>query len=192
MATVPPLPLSLSTARATFGQGPGSLNAMRRGAGIVPDYPANAHVPAGSPIALSQLVGATTEVPASVNLVDANAQNIRVEPNNASARLQFGGLVVQRVLPGSAENLYTWYVAGDTSLFQARATLLSGTVPSGDSLGVWHPVNGSLVVGWTISRTTIGESSCSLQVEIRRSDTGAVLGSATWTLMARKELSGGS
>lgn len=184
MATVPPLPLSLSTARATFGQGPGSLLAMRRGAGIVPDIAANAHVPSGSPIALSQLVGATTEAPATVQLLPADASHSALPPNSATARLQFNGTQVQRITGASTVNLYQWLLSGSASSYAVRATLIGGTVPSG-TLNSWQTLGG--VVGWQLTQSSNGTSTSELLIEIRPAGGGAVVASAAFTLSVTRD-----
>ena len=183
MATVPGLPLSLSTARATFGQGPGSLNAMRRGAGIVPDYPANAHVPSGSPIALSQLVGASTAPPPTVQLADASANRTQVG-GTVEAYLQFNGIWVQNHF---GTNLQRWNLDGNVSLYEARWTPISGapTVSGSAAVNTWVPLGGTC--RWRLIRTIDGTVSCSGTVQIRRASDGVVLATATWSLTATRD-----
>lgn len=179
MATVPDLPLSLNAARAIFGQGPGSLLAMRRGAGIVPNISGNNGVPTAAPIALSDLVGATTEAPASVELLPADASHSALSPNSATARLQFNGSQVQRTTGASTVNLYQWLLSGSASSYAVRATLIGGTVPSG-TLNSWQTLGGT--VGWQLTQSSNGSSNCELLVEIRPASGGAVLASAGFTL----------
>lgn len=183
MATVPPLPLSLNTARATFGQGPGSLNAMRRGAGIVPNIPGNNGVPTAAPIALSDLVGATTEAPPTVELLPASASHSALSPNSATARLQFNGTQVQRITGVSTVNLYQWLLSGSASDYAARATVIGGTVPSGP-LNTWEVLGGT--VGWQLTQSSNGSSNCDLLIEIRPAGGGAVVASAAFTLSATR------
>lgn len=184
MATVPPLPLSLNAARATFGQGPGSLLAMRRGAGIVPDIPPNAGVPSGSPIALSQLVGATTVPPATVYMQDAAAGDNSFG-GTAEAFLQFSGILVQ---DHNVSTRYTWCLDGFPGLYQARWTPISGAPTGAGSAAIntWVALGGGGPVRWRLIRSVDGTVRCSGLVEVRRASDGAVLASATWSLEATR------
>lgn len=72
-----------------------------------------------------------------------------------------------------------WLTSGSASSVEVRATLQSGSTPSG-TLNTW--LNLGTTRSWTLSRTGIGTSSCVLLVELRNAASGTVLDTATITL----------
>lgn len=81
-----------------------------------------------------------------------------------------------------------WWRAGVTpgigSGYEVRATLQSGTTPSG-TLGSWLALSSSRA--WTLTRTSQGTNTAELLVEIRATS-GTVLASAVITLQATVDI----
>jgi hypothetical protein len=67
------------------------------------------------------------------------------------------------------------------SSFECRATLVSGTLTSG-TVGTWLNLGSNRT--WTRTRTTLGVSSTTMTVEIRRASDAVVVDSASITLTA--------
>ena len=74
-----------------------------------------------------------------------------------------------------------WMLVGPASGYEARFTILSGTLSTGTA-GSW--LNLGTTRTWTVSRSTIGSTICQGTVEIRDAATLAVLATATITLEA--------
>jgi hypothetical protein len=72
-----------------------------------------------------------------------------------------------------------WLTSGSASAVEVRATLQSGSTPSG-TLNTW--LNLGTTRSWTLSRTGLGQSTCVLLIELRNAASGTVLDSATVTL----------
>lgn len=74
-----------------------------------------------------------------------------------------------------------WLLAGSASDFEVRATLNSGTTPSG-TLGSWVAL--STTRTWELSAPSGQVRSCELTVEIRRASDSTVVATATITIDA--------
>lgn len=83
---------------------------------------------------------------------------------------------------------WDWLLLGVNSDYQVRATLQSGSTPSG-TLGSWVSLNTTRQ--WVLTRGSPGVSSCSLLIEIRKISNSQVIDSATIAFDARYIESGG-
>jgi hypothetical protein len=70
--------------------------------------------------------------------------------------------------------------------YEVRATLNSGTSPTGSALNTWLVLSTSRF--WQIQRTTIGTNLSQLLIEIRLASSGVVMDSATIDLEATVEV----
>lgn len=83
----------------------------------------------------------------------------------------------------NVDSVYTsisgeWLVTGAVGDYECRATLVSGTSPSGDSLATWLALSTSRE--WYLSTPTLGQYLvCTLTIEIRRTYDLVVLATAT-------------
>lgn len=80
-----------------------------------------------------------------------------------------------------------WPVTDIGSSYQIRATLVSGTAPTGPALGstTWH--NLSTQRTWSHSRSGAGTSSCVIEVSIRDIATSTIRATASYTIEAVME-----
>lgn len=69
-----------------------------------------------------------------------------------------------------------WLVSGAASDYEVRATVNSGSLTSGPT-GSWESLGTTRT--WTLTRASVGTSSCVLLVEIRRVSDSVVVTSAT-------------
>jgi hypothetical protein len=76
----------------------------------------------------------------------------------------------------------TWLTGGASSDAEVRATLNSGSTPSGSALSTW--LNLGTTRNWYVTRSANGTTTCNLTVEIRDASTLTVLDSATIVLTA--------
>lgn len=95
---------------------------------------------------------------------------------------------IQRYFGASNGDVGDWITpisaAGGGAAYECRATLLSGTSPSG-TLNTWLSLTSDR--SWSLSRSTIGTTTCTLTIEIRRASDGTVLTSQSVTITAIKE-----
>jgi hypothetical protein len=125
---------------------------------------------------------------AVVFLTNIFAGHTAISPSNAFAayELQADG-DIQTYHGGTNGDSGDWITpksASGASSYEVRATLLSGTTPAG-TLGSWLAL--SVARSWSLSRSTIGTTTCDLTVEIRRASDGTILTSQTVTIEATKE-----
>lgn len=107
MATVGGPPTSLNAARAVYGAGPGSLRALLRGAGLVPNIPANAGVPTSGNISLLQLVGSTNYVNIAASVSKTGGETFRNEPAPPTASVA-GALTATSITGGTGSYSVGW------------------------------------------------------------------------------------
>jgi len=69
--------------------------------------------------------------------------------------------------------------------YEIRAIQVSGTTPTGPTLAVWH--NLAVARQWSLTRSTIGTSTCSLSISIRDVATQTIQDTATYNISAIKE-----
>lgn len=91
---------------------------------------------------------------------------------------------VEKILFGATTNIGTWLVgSGAYSSYESRATLVSGSTPSG-TLNTWQALSSDR--SWGVSRSSYGTTTCVLTIEIRDA-AGTVRDAATITLSATVE-----
>ena len=91
---------------------------------------------------------------------------------------------VQRGNTGVFNTLETWLLFGSNSAYEARVTMITGTLTAG-TVGTWLGLATSR--DWSITDSTSGDGSvtCSFTVEIRDAASLVVLDSATIELTAQ-------
>lgn len=82
-------------------------------------------------------------------------------------------------------NVETWLNSGIAAGYDVRATLVSGTAPAGSALAAWLNLSSSRT--WSLTRSTIGNVSCVLTIEIGLAGSGAAIDSATITIEAERD-----
>ena len=73
-------------------------------------------------------------------------------------------------LGGVAGDWYAPTSAGIGASYWIRATLSSGNTPAGAALNTWHSL--STARGWSLSQTTQGSKSCTLNISIASDSAG--------------------
>lgn len=118
-------------------------------------------------------------------LIAANYSHMRITPDTARASFTLGsdGRVTTEGSAGpSSASSYAWLDSGNGALYDVRATLSSGTTPTGSAVGSWLQLSTSR--SWVQTRTSTGERMCDLLIEIRPTGGGATVASATISLSA--------
>lgn len=95
-------------------------------------------------------------------------------------RLNTSG-IAEELRGTSYSTLETWLTAGSASGYEARVTILSGTLSSGTS-GSWLALSSSRE--WSVSQASLGQNICEFTVEIRNATTLVVAASATVQITA--------
>lgn len=135
--------------------------------------------------ALALLVGATVQ---RVAISNRTITDTVLSPTDADAGylLSSTGQAVELRGAGTTNISNEWLRLGSASAFDARATVLSGTLSSGTA-GSW--LNLGTTRDWHRNRTSdaVGTTSCQILVEIRDAASLTVLASATITLNATVE-----
>jgi hypothetical protein len=115
-----------------------------------------------------------------VTITDQVVADTVGDPADATATYQLTSTRLVKDHDGST--LEQWldsaYAAAD---FEVRATVLSGTTPSGN-VGTWNTL--STTRSWTLTRTIIGVRTCDLLIEIGYAGVNSPLDSATITITA--------
>jgi hypothetical protein len=138
---------------------------------------------AGVQFSFSELHGKSFE---TINISNATILHLAHTPANASAayRLDNAGNII-RFNGATPTDMGDWITPQvNMANYESRATLNSGTTPSG-TLNTWQALTSNRT--WTLSRSTVGTSSCSITVEIRRAVDGVVMDSAIISLTAEKD-----
>lgn len=117
----------------------------------------------------------------SVILYPITYYEIAIDPANALVTLtaEASGMMV-----GTGGASYAWLLSGLASAYEIRADVSSGSLSSGTT-GSW--LNMGTDRSWTVSRTTLGTNSCTLQFQIRRVSDGVVLDTEYKALQASVE-----
>jgi hypothetical protein len=89
------------------------------------------------------------------------------------------------LLESSSGYEYDWLLSGAAADYEIRATIVSGSVTSGTT-GAWLALSSTRT--WTRTRTTLGTSTVTMTLEIRRVSDGLVLDTATVALEATVDL----
>ena len=114
-----------------------------------------------------------------VNLQGLDSTDNETDPADASASYSLTSAGLEDVVPGGSG---TWLLSGSASDYEVRATVVSGSVTSG-TLNTWLGLGTTRT--WTRTRTTVGSSAVTLQIEIRLAATGTVIATAQTTLTAQ-------
>lgn len=127
--------------------------------------------------------GSQAETPAggSVAISDQSAIGVALSPATATAgyRLDSDGSAYLTDWSGTYNAIGgEWKLSGAVADYEARATKVSGTTPSG-TLSTWLALSSDRT--WSLS-SAAGWYTCVLTVEIRRASTSEVLDTATITL----------
>lgn len=183
LPTVPPIDMIMicdefQVARTT------PLASFLRGAGIVPNSPANANVPTALPISMLDLLGAQRQPP--IDIINASASHfVLVESGqNAYAELTVSSNGIQYRTEGAGPvAIHTWLNYGVASDYRFRGTLNSGGVQGGSTFDTWQTS-----VGWYCSRPVVGVANASISVACAHvNDLNTILDTCTLTLQATKE-----
>lgn len=78
----------------------------------------------------------------------------------------------------------TWLNSGTAADYDVRATLVSGTSPSG-ALATW--LNLASSSSWSLTRGSLGTASCFLTVEIGLAGSGVAIATATINIQAERD-----
>lgn len=112
---------------------------------------------------------------AVVSISDTNVNRTVTTPSTATASYSLendGDIAVN----GADDGDWITPKAAAGADYECRATVLSGSFTSG-TFGSWLALNTTRT--WTLVRSTIGTSTASMTLEIRRASDGTVLDSAT-------------
>lgn len=122
-------------------------------------------------------------VNAVVSIANQNVQRIVVDPADATASyaLESDGDIATNLVD-SGDWITPKAAAGAD--YECRATVVSGTFTSG-TFGSWLALSSTRT--WTLTQTTLGTSTASMLIEIRRASDGTVLDSATISFEATVE-----
>lgn len=119
---------------------------------------------------------------------DQTVTDEETSPQTAEARYALdsgGGADYYTIAEGTVSISGEWLLVGANSAFEARATLVSGTLTAGTT-GSWLAL--STRREWTVAKTTLGSKACTFTVEIRRVSDSVVVDSATIILIATMAL----
>ena len=113
-----------------------------------------------------------------VFLQDDTAQDTQTSPTPATATwsMNSGGTV-----SGTAIGSYTWLNTGAAGDYELRATVTSGSLSTGAS-GIWQSLSSTRT--WTRKRSGVGNSVCTVKIEVRAVATGLIVATATINLDA--------
>lgn len=162
------------------GSSPNSLEDYYRNGSNTPSNSVNSGVPTSGQINLEDFYGAD-----GTEIITANASKTEFGVNaTASVRYVSNGNIT--VTDGTNR---TWHStatnSGIGSDYQIRAILSSGTTPSGPTLGSWHSLSTSRT--WSLTRTTVGTSTCTLTITIRTASGSITVDTGSCTISAIRE-----
>jgi hypothetical protein len=122
-----------------------------------------------------------------VDLRDGAWNTVAIDPADATASftLAAGGTATGVDVDELSTGSYPWKLSGNAGDYEVRATMVSGSVTSGNT-NVW--TNLAAGASWTKTRTILNSSSCTFLLEIRPAGGGAVIDSCTITLTATVEI----
>ncbi len=185
LPTVPPIDMIMicdefQVARTT------PLASFLRGAGIVPNSPANANVPTALPISMLDLLGAQRQSP--IDIISQREAGFELTgsglPAYAYASIDSDGKQRGSESYGAQQTItHTWLNFGVASDYRFRGTLTSGGVTGGSSFGVWLTE-----VAWYIERSALGVQSAEISVQCAHKDNlNTILDTSTFSLSAAVE-----
>jgi hypothetical protein len=186
-------PISLNDIQAEFGgSAPTSITEYYRGGSLVPDTVANSGIPTSGTISLTDFYGAVAAPPVTVTLTNRTVA-ISSDFLSTQAYVLFetnGTLVIPNGLGGTTLITGEWatpVTAGVGSNYQVRATLSTGTTPTGPALGTWWTINTARQ--WSVT-DTIADSvpvTSTIVISIRDVATSTIQDTATITLSSNQE-----
>lgn len=103
-------------------------------------------------------------------LVDLRARTIEADFNDPSWKIDNDGFTY--VFPGPVQDLSWIEPQSGMSLYDVRATWLSGDVPTGEALSTWLNMGVDHTWNWT------GTVTSRMNIEIRLASTGSIVDSA--------------
>ena len=122
--------------------------------------------------------------PGKAVLVAATQSATAVAPSSAVATLRFNGLVVEGSGGGSFNTKFKWLSRATPTIFEVRATSVSGAVPSGVD-ATWKDLGG--VITYSRTRPINGFDVATFTVEIRRKSDAFPIGSVLFELETLRE-----
>tara|TARA_R110002060_G_scaffold66407_1_gene75228 strand:- start:255 stop:821 length:567 start_codon:yes stop_codon:yes gene_type:complete len=175
--------ISLSDLAAEFGvSAPYSLGGFYRGGGNVPNSSANSGVPTSGAISLTGFYGAQAE---EVTISNVNINDVDVSGSNPTAATiwyESDGDIIANGGAYSSSDIGNWIdpKSAAPGSYQIRATLNSGTSPSGSAVGSWMALTSTR--SWILSSSAGQSKTCNLTIQIRVG--GVIQDSATVVLTA--------
>lgn len=102
---------------------------------------------------------------------------------SASYQLTSAGVVNQITNTGGTSSLGNWITPTSAAggAYEARVTTTAGTLTSGTT-GAWTALSATQT--WNVTRSTLGQKTCTFTIEIRFAASGSVLASAPIFLSA--------
>jgi hypothetical protein len=145
----------------------------------------------GIGLAALLLTPGTVAPPANpISLTNENASKTKTDGTAATASFTFNTDRTVKDQDGvnlDAAWISAGYTVGDYSI---RVTVNSGTTPAG-TIGSWLALSSARTWSLTDAAGAAGTKTCSLKVEIRETASGTILDTATYTLTADSQASGG-
>lgn len=121
---------------------------------------------------------------ALVYLENLFQEGTTIPPGTASAsvRIKSSGTVQGRANTNPYNTKFVWLLVGSSGDYEVRATLLSGTTPSGSAIGTWLTTSSDRT--WSVSSVVGGAVFSTLLIELRDIATNTIQASATFTIQA--------
>ena len=112
-----------------------------------------------------------------VGFVTLDAQNPAESTSDPSPATATYALNANATVISTGEAPANWLsIPGNTNLFEARMTVVSGALTNG-TINTWLNCGSNLV--WELVRGSLGSSACTATIEVRLASTGVVQDSAT-------------
>lgn len=126
---------------------------------------------------------------ALVHLENLTQTGRALTPKTASASIMLNtlGVVQGRANTNVYTDKFTWLLSGASSDYQVRASVISGTAPTGSATNTWLTMSSPR--DWTISNNTEDTSTTMLLIELRDVATSTIRATATFTLQATQDAS---
>lgn len=128
--------------------------------------------------------GSWTVVWSRINCSDTDATSSRFTGTATAAyEVHADGTVYTTTGTNTLGLLENWLSFGTASNYEVKATLLGGATPTG-TLGSWLALSSNRA--WTLSQSLVGDTTCTLLIEIRNALSLAVVDTATVTIYAER------
>lgn len=178
-------PLTMADIQTEFGgSNPISLSEYYAGGAYVPAGTSGTYgaVPSSGTISIRNFYGTSNVV---ITLTNQNVSAVNFgDDAQAQYKVASDGKVYEQINFGVETELEQWCTPTSAAgQYQVRATVASGTTPSGSSTGTWIALTGN--VAWYFQVAPGNQSDCTLTVEIRLAATGVVKDSASIILSAQ-------